>query len=56
MESDSRINEALEELRAAIKPVVKDKAKRAEATAGWLAVRLDQGVPRARCLRWSTTL
>jgi DNA polymerase elongation subunit (family B) len=37
VEPDARINEALETLRAALKPVVKDKGKRAEATSAWLA-------------------
>ena len=43
---DTRINEALEVLRAAIKPVVKDKGKRAEATSAWLAYQ-----PWARAAR-----
>lgn len=35
-----RIEEALEALRAVIKPVVKDKRRRAEVTAGWIAERM----------------
>jgi len=35
--SDADINSALEELRAAIKPAMKDQSARAQATAAWIA-------------------